>query len=181
MIGRRLHQLWRATRARLNSDDWRFVLDKLYPSELALFSQMAVYDQRHCIDTARTVMRLARARGTGPASLPVLIKAALLHDIGKVTGDIGLWDRCFIVILNRISRSLLHWLAEKGQADQKNGHRGFAYACYVQLHHPRRGAYMARAFGVNPRVVELLKIHHQPQGHTLEAWGRILQEADQAN
>ncbi len=55
-----------------------FVL--LSPGELLLFERMARFDQRHALDVYHTLLR-------GGHTDPLLLRAALLHDCGKVAND----------------------------------------------------------------------------------------------
>ena len=54
-----------------------------------LFSQMSIMDQRHTLRVARYIARKAVLQ-MGIANLHELIQAALLHDAGKIKGEI-LW------------------------------------------------------------------------------------------
>lgn len=147
----------RACKARLSDDDYLFIQRYLNESEQALFFQMAHYDQSHCVEVAKDAVAIGRARGVGPKQLSVLARAALLHDIGKVKGDIGLWDRSLICVLQAMAPAVYERMAEKGKV---LGGDGFAYACYVQKYHAARGAHMLQCFGGQQEVAYLIRLHH---------------------
>ena len=79
-VRRRLQQFFAAIRARLSPGDRALVACLLSPGEQQLFARMPRFDQRHCLDVCRT---LARAGYDDP----LLLRAALIHDCGKVGDD----------------------------------------------------------------------------------------------
>src|SRR5215207_10864601 len=76
----RLSQLFNALTARLTPEERSLVAAALSPNELRLFERMPHHDQHHCLD----VFRLLRHGGYDD---PLLLRAALLHDCGKVDDD----------------------------------------------------------------------------------------------
>lgn len=57
----------------------------------------------------------------------------------------------------------------------------FRYALYVDLVHATRGAYMAKSLGLSPKVVSLIKRHHDPRPNFYEPELALLQEANSRN
>lgn len=137
-----------------------------------LFMQMDPSDQRHALAVARTVMA-KHGFQPGLPSAP-LIQAALLHDAGKVRGDLSFLTRLAVGFLRRFSPGL-----QRRLADREGG--PLARACYVDLHHPARGAYMARTFGVSPEVAALIRAHHDPPRPGEPKTLTHLREADGGN
>lgn len=137
-----------------------------------LFFQMDPADQRHSLAVAKSVLA-KRGYLTG---LPVqpLVQAALLHDVGKVEGDLTTISRLLVALVRRIAPKLrFKWADRSGNS--------FARACYVDLHHSARGAYMARAFGISPEVAEVIGAHHDPPRQSEPRLLTFLREADGAN
>lgn len=172
----------------LSGDEVQWVRRRLAPPEIELFSRMAAMDQKHAVRVARKAVALARRRGvSAEAELRTLERAALLHDIGKRAGDIGLWDRVVIVLARRFAPKLARSLAERGKGDferdEETGSRG-AGSCraglfrafYAQATHAQRGAEMAREAGVEEAVVALIRRHHEAGRGDLLL--ELLQEAD---
>ena len=139
-----------------------------------LFSQMSVMDQRHTLRVARYIARKAVFQ-LGIADLHELIQAALLHDAGKIKGEI-LWIYRLPV---RLVRELFPRLQKRWAERDKS--RSFRYALYVDLVHATRGAYMAESLGLPAKVVSLLKRHHDPPSRTFEPELSLLQEANRKN
>lgn len=162
--------------AKLSPKDDQLLAEYLDDPGRFLFFQMSKVDQHHSIAVARQVM--AEAVHSENVEMKLLIKAALLHDVGKVEGDFNFLSRIFVGLVKRVRPTLRGKLAVTYPATfwQKIG-----YGCYVDLVHPARGAYMARAFGIEPAVVEMIRHHHDPprQGQSMElTW---LQLADSKN
>jgi hypothetical protein len=143
-IAYRLRQFLRAATARVTPAERAQVAQLLSPAELALFERMPRYDQRHCLDV------YAALSGAGHADT-ALLRAALLHDVGKV-GDDGrpmpLIYYGVFVVLQRLAPALYRWAARSGRGPL----RRFA----VHAAHDERGARMAAAAGSPPEVVRIL-------------------------
>lgn len=162
--------------AKLSPEDEQFLSEYLDDPGRFLFSQMSKIDQHHSIAVARQVM--VEAAHSDGLEMNLLIKAALLHDVGKVEGDFNFLSRILVGLVKRVRPTLRGKLAVTYPVTfwQKIG-----YGCYVDLVHPARGAHMARAFGIESSVVEMIRHHHDPprQGQRMElTW---LQLADSKN
>ena len=141
----RLRQLFAALFARVPNEAWANVAATLSPAELRLFERMPRYDQRHCLDVYATL------RGAGHTD-PVLLKAALLHDCGKVGDDgrpIPLIYYGIFVVLQRLLPAIYNLAA-------RNGHgplRHFA----VHAAHDQRSASLVEAAGAAPELAATLR------------------------
>ncbi|HEX2955138.1 MAG TPA: HD domain-containing protein, partial [Bacillota bacterium] len=166
----RLTDLWGGP---LSESDHALVANYLDDPGKFLFYQMDPIDQRHTIKVARRLLHeVAFRRGVDTERL---IQAALLHDAGKVKGDINRFYRVLVGLIRRIAPGLRsHW------ASGLRKYR-FRYACYVDLVHPGRGAYMASLLGVDVLVVDLIREHHEPRRHGQTPELSYLQAADNAS
>ncbi|NLY75348.1 MAG: HDIG domain-containing protein [Firmicutes bacterium] len=160
----------------MNKEGRKLIDDYLDDAGKFLFSQMSKADQHHSIAVAQTILtQAAYLRGV---KIKSLVKAALLHDIGKVEGDFNLLSRLFVGIIRRVKPTLRGKLAI---TNPSNLWEKIKYGCYVDLVHPARGAHMAKIFGIEPAVVEMIRRHHDPpcDGQSPElTW---LQTADAKN
>ena len=84
----------------------------------------------------------------------VLIKAALLHDVGKS-----------MLPYNPLGRIFLHFYAPKNIPKPPH-FRGLKGVWQQHIHHPVYGAEMVRAIDSCERLAELIEIHHHPQNDT---------------
>ncbi|HEX8998118.1 MAG TPA: hypothetical protein VF812_18995 [Ktedonobacterales bacterium] len=151
----RVYQVWRSMLARPLDDDDRAILDATLPvAGRALFYTMSRNDQRHSL----TVYRALRERACVDADL---LAAALLHDSGKGGGRVPLIVRPPFVLLRAFAPGVLRWLAS---APKPWFRRPFYYAWL----HADIGADLAARAGLPPRVVTLIRTHHQPDGPAAE-------------
>ncbi len=151
----RVYQVWRSVAARpLDGDDYA-ILDATLPAAgRALFFTMSRNDQRHSL----TVYRALRERGCGDADL---LAAALLHDSGKGGGRTPFVIRPAVVLLRAFAPGVLRWLA-------RSPHPWFRRPFYYAWRHADVGADLAAQAGLPPRVVTLIRTHHQPDGPAAE-------------
>ena len=161
----RVCQFFSALRAGdLGADDLEFVRNQLSLAQQHLFLQMPASDQQHAVAVAQTLLR----QGWSDSEL---IQAALLHDVGKAKGGLGLPYRVSIVLLQTFMPSVLVKLSTEGQ--------GWRRPYYVHQHHPEIGARLAADAGSSPRVVELISKHQvSVLGQERNEWLMALKAAD---
>jgi hypothetical protein len=83
-----------------SADDEAWVRSTLLPGELAVWRRMANADRRHAVIVAR------RFLAAYPSADRPQVAAALLHDCGKVTTDLGTFGRVVATV----------WIASVGFA-----------------------------------------------------------------
>jgi putative nucleotidyltransferase with HDIG domain len=135
----------------------------LTPAERRLFETMPRYDQRHCLDVHRTLVLAGH-------SDPLLLRAAIFHDCGKVDDagrPMALHWYVAATLLKRapalyLAAARLPWLRP--------------VAIYAE--HSWRGARMAEAAGSPPEVVRAIRHYHDPAPSGRAA---LLQWADEQN
>jgi len=118
-------------------DDWaaRF----LTPAEWRVYAAMDPRDREH---GERVAKRLCHDH---PDAAPELIAAALLHDCGKSVRPYRVWERVAVGLVPHRASALLT-----------------VGALRVRARHPELGADMLVAAEARPRVVELVRRHHDP-------------------
>jgi hypothetical protein len=162
----RSRQLWRALAGRVSAEERALVARLLPAAELELFLRMPGYDQRHCLDVYWTLVRAGHAD-------PLLLRAALFHDTGKVDergrplpllwyGLLVVWKRLWPGGYERIAAS-------------PGGLRRYFY---YYAHHAALGAELARKAGSPPEIVQALRHYHDDDPSGMAA---TLQWADLRN
>ena len=145
---RRVKQFLRAYRATIEPREMIGLSEYLDPAQRALFSRMAVSDQRHCLDLFYSLREQLGADGP-------LLQAALLHDVGKSAAPIRLWHRVAYVLLGKLS--------ERARANLcARGGRGWRIPFFVLAHHTGLGADLALKSGCSGEVVALIRSHQRP-------------------
>lgn len=154
----RVKQFWSALTAKLTAEDRVFVAANLNPAEQALFYGMNLPDQQHALQVAYTALRLAGAQAAVDRSL--LVKCALLHDVGKRKGDVSTWDKVLTVLAHRLAPVRAEAWGRRGRGNRLDNIR---HAFYVYFHHPERSAELVRALGAGDAVADIIKRHHEPE------------------
>jgi hypothetical protein len=141
----RLQQFLRALTGTISYSERRFVVETLPAAELRLFEQMARFDQRHCLDVCQTLVRAGHTE-------PFLLRAALLHDVGKVDDNgqsIPLIYYGMFVMLKRVAPQLYHYAARNG--------RGLLHPFAIHAAHEQRGAALVEAAAGPPALIAILR------------------------
>jgi len=138
-------QFWQSLKGSPGENDWQRVKRVLSPEELSLFKQLSMPDLNHSLRVLRTL----EADGEGD---PDLLKAALLHDLGKIKNPLRRWERVFAVLVMAIfpERHLKWGMGEPS---------GIKRALVVIQKHPEWGADLAEKAGCDPRTVWLIRYH----------------------
>ena len=143
---RRGGQFFRALFARVEAQEIERIARDLTPAQLALFARMQRSDQRHSLDVWNTL------RDAGYDD-PILLQAALLHDVGKAAMRLSVWHRVAFVLVKRFAPD---WLARL--SDDERGWK-IPFAAYAR--HAQRSADWAEGAGTDPIVVACICSHHK--------------------
>lgn len=148
----------------LDADEQRWVADRLRDGEVHAFWSQPVADQRHAHDGARHVAARVVDR-------PDLVRAALLHDIGKRHARLGAIGRSLATVAAA--------LGSRGLGSRGLGIRGPAAFDRYTRHGPV-GAEELAAAGAERLVVDFAATHHGSRPATIPAdeWA-LLEQADQ--
>jgi putative nucleotidyltransferase with HDIG domain len=122
--------------------DDAFARRVLSSREYRLYAAMDARDRHHGVVVAKGVLRRA------PDAEAALVRAALLHDVGKSDAPYRPWERIAVHVVAPAGPP--PWLAHEGLRRAWNRHRD----------HARRGADMIRAAGGDPVVADLVARHH---------------------
>lgn len=181
---RRIFQVIHALTAKMESQDYRLVAAYLDAREQSLFYAMDINSQKHAVKVALTCLNLAARHPS--VNRKLLVRAALLHDIGKQQGDLTTLYRIIFVITDKLFPWLGMTLAKQGNALIRQQlpdlpWQKLRHAFFVLYSHPVLGSRKAEAVGVEPEILELIARHHNPHlpGEPLEL--TILREADNLN
>jgi predicted HD phosphohydrolase len=130
----------------------------------ALFNELPRNERRHGLDVLNTVL-------IQEASLePLLLQAALLHDMGKASARFSVMDRSLAVFLERVAPAAIG-LLERLLPD-------FAHRYRAYRDHPKTAAAVLRKMGAEE--LSAVVAEHHVANPSLEVTRR-LQRADQLN
>lgn len=160
----RIRQFIWALKARIEPGETLILDQYLNAAEKKLFLAMEVQDQRHSLN----VFYQLTNRGYSDVEL---LKAALLHDVGKAGAGLGTFHRVVIVALKPVWPGLLKTIASPNR-------RSWGYPFWVHRNHGRIGAELVAGAGGSDRLVALVRQH---QGPGCDPLAQALYEADGVN
>jgi len=125
--------------------DVAWVESVLTPAELAVWRQLPNHDRRYSIRVARRVEHLLS--GTRFADEPCWSAVALLHDVGKLDSDLGVFRRAFATVAGAVRPRLRLSPGPLGR----------------YLRHDEIGAERLRAAGARDEAARWAGVHHQAE------------------
>lgn len=168
MMLQRIRQFFRAVTARVNTRDDAFVRAHLPAAAQSLFYAMHRVDQCHAIRVAYTAAQLA-TRERAALDRALLLRAALLHDVGRRKGDLDLFGKVVAVLLT-------HFFPRRSRAWAAAGCR----LLFVYYEHSAIGARLLERIGMIQEAA-LVRRHHAAPAATDSRELRLLRAADEAN
>ncbi len=162
---------------RLNAACRDMAAAHLSPSEAELFACMSRYDRAHSVLVARLL-----------ADDEMLVRAALLHDTGKLRSALPAWFRTGYTAAEILARGRLEeairrvdTAAGEGTCRERLGHltRRSDRAFFVQSHHGELGAEILGELGCELEVARIVRYHQGVPGPDDEALKRFIR-ADSA-
>lgn len=168
MLPYRLRQVWHLLRRAPQPEELAWMRTLLTPPQQALFLAQQPGDQAHALVVARSLQQAGQAE-------PRLLRAALLHDVGKAPG-IPLAYRTLLVLLKRVAPG---WLRQLSATEH-----GWLAPLARAVHHPELGAELVERAGSEAEVVALVRYHQNaqpPLPPELLALLRALQQVDDAH
>ncbi len=148
MKKRLIYRVWQFRQSfnpSLSQNDWDRIRLYLSPVEIVLFTKLPVSDQNHSFRVFKSLLDVGENDQD-------LIKAALLHDIGKGLHPLRRWERVLAVLVGGLSRELaLVWGRDEPV--------GFKRPLVIIRQHPNWGAELALGAGCSEDVVWLIQNH----------------------
>ncbi len=172
----RVKQVWSALNASIMPEERIFVQENLLEAEQHLFLGMSLPDQRHVLNVAYTAIRLAAAKDN--LDVPLLIRCALLHDVGRQNGDVSTWDKIITVLLHTMMPQTAKRWAKEGRGGKVDNLR---HAVYIYFHHPERSAAFLQQIGTGSDVIEIVSRHHKAPVKDEPPELVLLRQADSLN
>lgn len=141
----------------------------MLPDEVELWKRMSRSDRRHAVGVARRV-----EAALGPDATRPVLAAALLHDVGKLDANLGVYGRVIATVSGAVVRHDPDVIRDWTRT------RGFTRRVGLYLQHPRLGGDMLALAGSDDLTVTWTRQHHLPP----EEWtlppelANALKEAD---
>lgn len=166
----RLYQFYRAVTASITEADRQYVEKFLPPEAQKLFWNMSVADQYHSLHVAYTASEIAKF---DKCDFDLLIRSALLHDIGRKKGSMNVWKKSIAVIVAEC-------FPESAKELGKKNNGWLSELMHVYFYHPQIGAEMLETLGMK-KEAEIIIRHHDNTISDDEIELKILRIADSEN
>ena len=137
----------------LSAEELSEIADHLPPPAYRLFLTMTEADRRHSLRVYQGLLKHGCLEDD-------LLRAALLHDVGKAAGRVPFWTRPVIVLGKSLAPRLLRRLLRYPEPSQPRWQRALGYAWW----HAEVGARLAEEAGLSERAALYIRTHHQPTG-----------------
>ena len=173
---KRVKQVWGALRARVRPADALFISEHLNPVEQELFFGMGMPDQYHSLCVAHDAIRLMA--GHGDVDRRLLVRCALLHDVGRRRGDVSTWDKIFTVLFHKVAPGQARAWGREGRGNRLDNLR---HAVHVYFNHPQRGATILQTAGSEQSLIDVIAFHHHVSRAEDPPELILLRQADELN
>lgn len=140
----RIRQFFQGIFAKIDKKDMDLLNEYLSKEEKDLFLQLSISEQRHCLNVAYgCIFELPNNK--------LLVRAAILHDVGKIRSNLSLINKALIVIalgLNVNDKYLPNFLKQ---------------ALHFKLNHPEIAYEILTEIITDNQLLMLVKNHHTPE------------------
>ncbi|WP_142413722.1 HD domain-containing protein [Hathewaya massiliensis] len=131
-----------------SSEDKAIINNYLDYKEVEVFNTMKKYDKSHCLRVTKSILSYLEYNDLNIENKKELIKASLIHDIGKRDGNFYIINRGFIVILVKVFKNKKFLLKYK------------KFSIYVN--HPEIGYNILKESNLfSEEVLYIVKNHHK--------------------
>lgn len=148
----RIKQFMWAMNTHMSFNEVQYTKEKLTVEEQSIFETLAKNEQKHCIRVCKAVeaeLKLKKEENN------ILLKAALLHDVGKSKKKINIIFKAIIVVLDKITKGKI---------------KKYTNIVYVNIYynHDKLGAEILKGINCDKRIVYLVGNHHNTKIKTDE-------------
>ena len=151
MIPKRVKQFYINVTDKMNKEDYKYVEDRLNKDELLLFTKLLKSEQKHSVRIAKEIQFIIENKLINNEDIicnkDLLLKTALLHDIGKIRKRLNVIDKSIIVILNKITKGEL-----------KNFEKSKKVQCYYR--HSEYSYEILKKVEADELLLNIIKNHH---------------------
>lgn len=140
----RVKQFYWSINSKIEEKDKEFIIKHLNKDELKLFCRLSKSEQKHSIKVAYDVGNICRQQNIDSS---LLIKAALLHDIGKTVKKLNVVDKSIMVMADNITRGSIKRLSKIKKVN-------------VYYNHGKLGRNILEKYNYDKELLYLIENHH---------------------
>lgn len=139
----RIYQFWSALNPKITLEEENFVSEYLTSVEIIIYNKLSKADRKHATKVAYNLFN------TFPLDFN-LIKAGLLHDIGKTLRPLSVIEKTFAVLLSIFFPKIVKRLSAKKTS-----------FLHIYLQHAEIGFDIAKSLCLDNDILFLIKNHHK--------------------
>ena len=158
----------------MKPEDKAWVRSRLNISEAALFDLLPEFEQKHSVETAKALIIMGKKREIEDERK--LAKLGLLHDVGKASVRLGLFEKGILVFLNAFLPPVYNWFAYLGRREKS---LKFFRKFYVHKKHAKIGARMLSRAKVETDVIQAITLHGSKITRKSPLLAQLLKAADE--
>lgn len=143
----RVKQFYWAINSKIDRKDLKFLHTHLNNRELKLFSKLSIQEQKHSIKVAYDVEKACEMKRVDKK---VLLKAALLHDIGKIYKKLNVIDKSVLVLVDGLTKGSIKKFSN---IDKVN----------VYYNHGKIGKDILKNYNYEEKLLYLIENHHNDE------------------
>lgn len=140
----RVKQFYWAINCKIDNRDLQFLNIHMNEQELSLFYRLSIQDQKHSINVAYDVEKVCKKENI---ESKLLLKAALLHDIGKTYKNLNVIDKSILVMANSVTGGNLKKLSNIKKIN-------------VYYNHAKIGKDILKKYNYEEKLLYLIENHH---------------------
>ena len=159
----RIKQFYWDITSKFKSIDREFVNRYLYDEDKVLFYQLKKAEQHHVIRVAKNAKNKINELITN-VDENKFMRICLLHDVGKIGGDLTVIDRSILVLANKLTKGKIKKYTNINKI-------------YVYYNHAHIGADLLKKKGYDEDFVKTIRYHHS-EGYSRDIMLNILREVD---
>lgn len=147
MIPKRVKQFYINATDRMNSEDVQFVKKILNEKEFRLFSKLSKSEQKHCVRISWEILQNIENKKVNDTIIchrDILIKAGLLHDIGKINQKLNIIEKSIIVILNKLTKGNLKNIKKSKKIQCYYNHSNYSYDILKENNYDSKFLYIVK-------------------------------------
>lgn len=169
MIPKRVKQFYINVTDKMSREDYKYVKSIISEEEFALFNKLLKSEQKHSVRIAKYIDNTIDNNVVKEKEIinnkELLIKAALLHDVGKSRKTINVIDKSIIVILNKLTKGNLRNFEKSKKVKCYYNHSEYSYEILKDINNEER-------------LLNIIRYHHNETDDVLISF---FKEADDKN
>lgn len=139
----------------------------LTEDEIVLFNQLKHSDKHHCIRVCNDCLEMVESKNIN-IDKNKLAKVALLHDIGKITRHLNVFEKSIVVLLDKISKGKIKNYKKSKVID-------------IYYNHPTVGFNILEEYNYDDEFLDVVRYHHTKDKETNNKLLEVVSTCDDKN